>query len=116
MFFIDQKETYYVSVAAKSISRQPSTSHNDFIISATGRQINELRQLFTNMQDADNMSHFRSAIPFQPYHDDQPNQDYDQYISEAYGMIYNLGDEVARNTIEESRLFSDRPIDTSEKM
>lgn len=111
---MDRKEQYFVSVATGKISQIPNAQDNDFTIMATKGEVKKLRHIFTNMTDADNMSHFRSSIPFQPYHDDKENEAYDHYITEAYQMIYELGDEEAKTYINESGVLSDRPIKTTE--
>lgn len=114
--FLDKKEQYYVSIAQHKISQIPNAQDNDFTIMATRGEITELRHLFTEMDAADKRSHIRSAIPLQPYHDDQANQDYDESITSAYQMMYDLGDEEARDFIEQSRILSDRPIQMKNKL
>lgn len=113
---IEDKEQYFVSVAKAKISQIPRAQDNDFAIMATRGEVAELRRIFTNMDGADKMSHIRSAIPFQPYHDDKANENYDHYITEAYQMIYDLGDNEAKEFIKESGVLSDRPIKTTGKM
>lgn len=113
---MDRKEQYFISVATGKISQIPNAQDNDFTIMATRREAKHLRRIFNNMNDADNMSHFRSAIPFEPYHNDKANEQYDHYITEVFQMIYELGDEEARTYIEESGVLSDRPIKTSDKL
>lgn len=113
---MDKKEQYFVSVATGKISQIPNGQDNDFVIQATSQEVEKLRRLFTNMDAADKMSHIRSAIPIVPYHNDEANEDYDHYITEAYEMIYNLGDEEARTSIDESGILSHRPIKTTEKL
>lgn len=113
---MDQKEQYFVSVATAKISQIPNAQDNDFAIMATKREVDELRRLFTNMDDADKMSHIRSAIPFLPYHNDQANENYDHNITEAFQMIYELGDDEAKTLIDESGVLSHRPIRTTGKL
>jgi len=110
---LDQKEQYYVSVAQGKISQIPNAQDNDFAIMATKREMNQLRKIFDNMDFADNRSHFRAAMPFIPYSHDQPNDDYDHYITKAYELIYELGDDEARENIEQSGILSHRPIQTT---
>lgn len=111
---MDKREQYFVSVATGKISQIPNAQDNDFKIMATQSEVNKLRRLFTNMYDADNMSHIRSSIPFQPYHDDKANDDYDYNLTEVYRMIYELGDEEAKSMIDEAGILSDRPISTTD--
>lgn len=113
---MDQKEQYFVSVAQGKISQIPHAQDNDFAIMATKREMNQLRKIFDNMDFADNRTHFRAAMPFIPYHDDEDNDDYDRYITKAYQLIYDLGDEEARESIEQSGILSHRPIQTTGKL
>lgn len=96
----DQKKTYYIDVGHGGISQSPTSSEWSYKIQATDEEITQLRELFEQNYSTEWQNFFRAHVPYVQYHYDRENDAYDQTIKQVYGMIYNLGDEEARNHIE----------------
>ncbi len=94
------KKTYYISVARGEISQSSTDSPWDFKIEANDEEITLLREYFDQLYTADHLSFYRAHVPYVQYHFDRENDAYDMTLKKVYGMIYELGDEEARNHIE----------------
>jgi len=108
----DEKKKYYVSLQSREISQIKHGNNADFTIEATDREVTRLRSKLNEIHDAEMGTYWRAHIPIMPYHHDESNDRYDKSITEAFEMLYQLGDEDARTFIEESGILHDRPIDT----
>jgi hypothetical protein len=95
-----EKKTYYISVANGEISQIKDGSPHEFEIEATNEEIKQLREIFDDAYEADWTSFWRAHIPFLEYHNDKPNDVYDEDILQAYSIIYKLGKEETRNHIK----------------
>lgn len=104
------KEKYYVSVASREISQIKYGNNAEFTVYATDEEIRLLRAKLDNMYEADRGTYWRAHIPIMSYHQDQANDAYDAYMSEAYQMIYDLGDEEAKTHIMSMNVLNDVDI------
>ncbi|WP_100013191.1 hydrolase [Lentibacillus sediminis] len=95
-----EKKTYYVNIAAGEISQIPYDNNDEFIIQATQEEVSMLRAHLNNMHDASVDAFWRAHVPIKPYHEDQPNDDYDSNMVKVYQMLHDWGDEAARTHIE----------------
>lgn len=95
-----EKTKYYVNIATQVISQIQSDENNNFIIFATGEEVFQLRQMLTEMHDADMGAFWRAHVPYVSYHNDQPNDQYDEGLVAAFQMIHDLGDEKTKEHIE----------------
>lgn len=95
------RKKYYVNMQSREISQIKYGNNADFTIYATEGEVQTLRQKLNQMYDAELGTFIRSHVPFIPYHHDQSNDDYDQGITEAFQMIYDLGNEEAKRHIKE---------------
>lgn len=107
-----EKKQYYVSLQSREISQIKHGNNADFTIYATEGEVSMLRTKLDRVYSAEFDTFWRAHVPFIPYHNDASNDRYDQSLTEAFEMIYQLGDEQTRSYIEESGVLSDRPIDT----
>lgn len=103
-----ERKKYYVSIASTEISQIPYHNNDDFIIYATDHEVRMLREKMNNMYDANLGAFWRAHVPIVPYHNDQPNDDYDKGITEAFQMIYDLGDEKTKAHIETMGVLDER--------
>lgn len=94
-----EKEKYYVNIASGEISKIHYENNGSFTINATTDEVKMLRMKMNQMQDAEVGSLQRASIPFVPYHKDQPNDQYDAGLIEAFEMIYELGEEDTKSDI-----------------
>ncbi|MDZ5472612.1 hydrolase [Bacillus sp. 31A1R] len=96
----NQKKTYYVAVSTGEISQSSTDSPWNFKIEATDEEITQLRELFEQNYSTDWQNFFRAHVPYVQYHYDRENDAYDNTTQAVYGMIYQLGDQEAKNHID----------------
>ncbi len=95
------KKTYYVGIADGMIARRKTDSPWDFTIEANDEEIIKLRELFDWRNDQDGQSFTRAQMPALPYHFDRENDAVDLTLKNIYALIYHLGDEEAKQHIEQ---------------
>lgn len=103
-----EKKKYYVSVASGEISQIPYQNNDDFTIYATDSEVRMLRAKMQNMHAASVRGFWRAHVPIVPYHHDQPNDDYDEGLTEAFQMIYDLGDDDTKSHIKTMGVLDER--------
>lgn len=108
-FLSEVKNTYYIYIANGQISRDRESSPWNFKIEATDEEITQLRELFDQNYKTEVENFYRAHVPFIQYHYDRENDAYDETIQRIYGMIYQLGDEEAKNHIESMGILSRKP-------
>ncbi|AJD91858.1 hypothetical protein JMA_25410 [Jeotgalibacillus malaysiensis] len=96
---MDQKNTYYVSVARREILRSGTDSPYEFIVNATDDEITKLRILFDRNEESEMEGFLTGQMPSVPYHVDRANQQSDNLLIKIYSLIGEIGDEEARNHI-----------------
>lgn len=102
------KETYYVNIGSREISREPYGNRASFKIEANKEEVRLLRAKMDAMQDADSVSFFRAHVPFVPYHKDTSSNTYDAQINEAFQMVHDLGGDETRANIASMGVLGDR--------
>jgi hypothetical protein len=95
-----QKKAYYIEPGTGEISQSATSSTWSYKIYATDEEIIELRELFDQNYATEWQNFFRAHVPYVQYHYDRENDAYDQTIAKVYEMLYNLGDEEAKNHIK----------------
>ncbi|MED4202990.1 hydrolase [Neobacillus mesonae] len=101
----EQKRTYYIDVGSGEISRSATASTWSFKIEATDVEIGQLRALMEQNYSTEWKNFFRAHVPYVQYHYDRQNDEYDSTIQQIYGMLYQLGDEEAKNHIESMNIL-----------
>ncbi|KEZ49733.1 MULTISPECIES: hypothetical protein [Metabacillus] len=96
----DTKQTYYVTVANGEISRLSTQAPWDYKIEATEEEITSLREYFDQVYSSDWQGFFRAHVPYLEYHYDRQNDAIDQTNIKIFEMIYELGDEEAKDHIK----------------
>jgi len=94
-----KKKTYYVSMAHGEISQVKTASPWDFQIEATDDEIIQLREYFDQNYSTDIQNFFRAHVPYIQYHYDRENDAYDETLKKIYQLIYQLGNEEAKQHI-----------------
>lgn len=102
-----QKNTYYINVGSGEISRSSTDSPWNFKIEATDEEITRLRQIFDANYDEEIDGFWRAHIPFREYHHDRSNDEYDKHMLKVYQMIYELGDQEAKQHIDNIGILKD---------
>lgn len=97
---MSEKKTYYVEVATGEISQSATSSTWNYKIEADDEEIIKLREYFDENYSIEWQSFFRAHVPFIEYHHDGENDAYDKTMKEVYSMLYELGDNDAKNHIE----------------
>lgn len=101
----DRKKTYYVSVAQGEISQVSTASPWDFKIEATDEEITELREYFDQLHSTEWQNFLRAHVPYVAYHYDRENDAVDSLNKKVYQMIYDLGDEEAKEHIQKTGII-----------
>lgn len=104
------KKTYYIGLANGEISQSATDSTWNFKIEANDDEIIALREYFDQNYSTDWQNFYRAHVPFVEYHNDSGNDAYDKTIKKIYSLIYQLGDEEARNHIERMGLLSEEEL------
>jgi hypothetical protein len=100
------KKTYYITVANGQISQSSTASAWDFKIEATDEEIIQLREYFDQVYSSDWQGFFRAHTPYVQYHYDRENDAVDETNKRIYQMIYELGDEEAKELIRTQGIIS----------
>lgn len=109
-----EKSTYYVSVQAGTVVEEEGATSFEFVIQATPKEIDKLQYLFEEMDEAEDDTFTRAFTPAIPYHQDAPNDEYDESLKRVYKHIYELGNDQTRHQIEQMGVLkqvtpNDRP-------
>lgn len=94
------KKTYYIAVGSGEISQVKSGSTWEYKIEATDEQIHQLRKLFDSNYASEVEGFLRAHVPFVEYHFDSSNDKYDTNMLKVFQMIYQLGDQEAKDFIQ----------------
>ena len=94
------KQTYYVSIQSGETLERPAEPEGQFKIVAVDDEVNELRRFLNENYGADLKSFLESHVPFKQFHTSETNPEYDSTLKQAYGMIYQLGDQETKRQIE----------------
>jgi hypothetical protein len=100
------RKTYYISVGSGEISQLSTASSWDFKIEATDEEIIKLREYFDQVYSTDWQGFLRAHTPYIQYHYDREKDAIDETHKRIYEMIYELGDEEAKNMIRTQGLIS----------
>lgn len=103
----EDKKTYYIEVGSGEISRSATSSTWGFKIQATDEEIAMLRKLMDQNYSTEWKNFIRAHVPYVQYHYDRENDDYDETLKKVYGMIYQLGDDEAKNHIKSMNILTD---------
>lgn len=94
-----EKKTYYVNLGAGEISQVKEEIADFYTIQATSEEVALLRALLQKMHESDFTTFIRAHVPILPYHKDQSNDIYDENLVKVFEMMYQLGDENAKDHI-----------------
>ncbi|MCJ7842681.1 hydrolase [Lederbergia sp. NSJ-179] len=94
------RKTYYISIGAGEIFSTPNVSPWQFKIEATEQEIEKLRHIFNGNYNNSLVDFARAHVPFVEYHNDSTNDRHDENLIHVYQMIYELGDQEAKDHID----------------
>ena len=107
-----QKKTYYISVAQGEISQVSTASSWDYKIEATDEEITQLREYFDQNYSSEVQGFLRAHVPIMEYHNDSTNDAYDETMKKIYTMLYELGDNEAKEHIKSQGIISNLEHET----
>ncbi|MFJ7639847.1 hydrolase [Peribacillus sp. NPDC097264] len=106
-----EKQTYHVDLVSGDILAQKLDENPSFTIQANDDELAELKQCLDDHLKDDLEAFARSHVPYLLYHHDRANDKYDAAMKKLYRIIYRLGDEAARNHIEEIGILEDNKFE-----
>jgi hypothetical protein len=101
------KKSYYISIGTGEIMKTATDSPWNFKIEANDDEITKLREYFDQNYSTEWQNFFRAHVPYVQYHYDRENDAYDETMVKIYEMIYELGDEEAKQHIRSIGILSD---------
>ena len=107
------KKTYYIAIADGEISQLATASSWDYRIEATDEEIIQLREYFEQNYSSDWQGFFRAHVPYLEYHNDPTNDAIDETTQKIYQMIYELGDNEAKEHIKSQGIISNLGNETT---
>lgn len=108
-----QKKTYYITIASGEISQLATASPWDYKIEATDEEVIELREYFDQNYSTDWQGFFRAHVPYLEYHHDPSNDAIDVTTQKIYKMIYELGDNEAKEHIKSQGIITNLGNETN---
>src|SRR5699024_1277999 len=105
-----ERKKYYINIGSQQIAQTSFENTDTFKIYANDDELRLLRAKMDNMDGANISSLFRADVYILAYYHDQPNDDYDEQLTEAFQMIYELGDEETKQHIDQIGVLGDRPL------
>ncbi|MCP1310417.1 hypothetical protein [Paenibacillus tyrfis] len=94
------KRNYYVSVQSKTIMQHQGDAAYELEIEATPEEIIKLKELFEDMEYAEEQTFPRTLVPGIPYHHDEENDVYDIYLKNVYQTLYSLGTDETKKHVQ----------------
>ncbi|SDO30038.1 hypothetical protein SAMN04487897_111115 [Paenibacillus sp. yr247] len=99
------KKTYYVNVGTGEVLENKEALNFEFEISATDEEIDKLQELFEETDNSSQGSYESSWLPWKVYYSNEPNQEYDYYLTEVYRTLHKLGSEQTKRHIESMNIL-----------
>jgi hypothetical protein len=105
------RKTYYISLPNGEIFQDRESSTWNFKIEASDDEIMQLRKYFNHNFSVDESNFYRAHLPYLEYHNDWQNDEYDVTLQKIYRMIYELGDQGAKQHIEKMGILQAKAMD-----
>jgi hypothetical protein len=97
------RKTYYVTVQHAEVMEDPAAFNFDFVIKADEDELDQLQELFENVEEADTSTKHSAYLPFDD--DGNMNQAYDANLYEVYKKIHQLGIPETKEHIEKMNIL-----------
>jgi hypothetical protein len=101
-----EKERYYVSVSAHTITKEPSVN-DQLTVMASDKEREYLETLFQQEGRDDDISHLRTMIPYKSADRDPANKKYNADLIDIYRYIYKIGTVETKRHIEYMDIIRD---------
>lgn len=100
------KKHFFITVNTEDIRETSVPDGIEYEVIATPQEVDEIRQLFREMnQDSKNAVKFL-AKPFHEWGADEKREQYDEHLMAIYQRIYDLGTEETRKNINEMGIIN----------
>ncbi|WP_057913963.1 hypothetical protein [Peribacillus muralis] len=113
---MQERQTYHVDLVSGDVLGQKLEENPSFTIHATDEELAELKQCLEEQHKDDSETYARSHVPYLLYHHDRANDKYDAAMKKLYAIIYRLGDENARNHIEDIGILKDNKFEGDQEV
>ena len=111
----EEKNTYYIDLVSGDILGQKVDENPSFTVHATDDELVELKQCLEEQHKDDMEAFERAHVPYLLYHRDKSNDKYDAAMKKLYAIIYRIGDEAARQHIEDIGILEDNKYEGDEE-
>ncbi|MCC3377624.1 hypothetical protein [Cohnella sp. REN36] len=92
----NEKQLYYVSVSAGTVSRHESQVSDQLMVLATEREKDQLETLLAIKEDQTERTFLRGMIPYKSADHDPATDQYNERMLDLYRTIFRLGTEETR--------------------
>ncbi|MFD6439314.1 hydrolase [Peribacillus sp. NPDC060186] len=113
---MQEKQTYHVDLVSGDVLGQKLEENPSFTIHATDEELAEVKLCLEEHRTDDLEAYARSHVAYLLYLHDRANDKYDAAMKKLYAIIYKLGDEAARNHIEEIGILKDNKFEEQEEV
>jgi hypothetical protein len=101
-----EKERYYVSVSAHTITKEPSVN-DQLTVMATDKEREYLESLFQKEERDDEVTQLRAMIPYKSADHDPSNKQYNADLIDVYRYIHKIGTNETKRHIEYMDIIRD---------
>ncbi|MFD2331555.1 hypothetical protein ACFSR7_20055 [Cohnella sp. GCM10020058] len=91
-----ERETYYVSVSAGTITKEENHTTDQLSVFATDREIDQLMALLAKRSQTDDLTSLRGVIPYKSADHDPATDKYNEQMLDVYRAIFRIGTEETR--------------------
>jgi hypothetical protein len=100
------KERYYVSVTAHTITKEPSMT-DQLTVLATDKERDYLESLLEQEEHNDDRTHLRAMVPYKSADHDPSTNKYNDKLRSIYRYIYKIGTIQTKRHIEYMDIIQD---------
>jgi hypothetical protein len=100
------KERYYVSVSAHTITKEPSMT-DQLTVLATEKELDHLETLLQQEEDNDDHTSLRAIIPYKSADHDPSTNKYNDNLISIYRYIHKIGTVETKRHIEYMDIIRD---------
>jgi len=105
-----EKQKYYVSVKAHEIYADPTIAEWEYEIEATEDEVSVLQEMLDEVHEKDGNTITPAHVPYIQYHDDEPNDEYDDTLIKTYRFIHRVGTPEAKEHIESMGMLGNQAM------
>lgn len=104
-----KKNTYYLNLESGEVLEEPVEPEGHFTLHATNEEILRLREYLDENHNDDWQAFGKAHLLLDDA--EMENRKYDHAMKEVYKMIYQLGDQEARNHVQNMGILDESRLD-----